>query len=138
MPALRRPTSWSPAANRSMRRLAASVGLVVLVGSAAAALQPAITTPKEAFGFNVGDDYQLATYTQLVDYWRTLDKQSDRMVLREIGTTSEGRPHLMAIVTSPANHAKLAQYQSIAQRLGFAEGLTDDEARALAQEGKAV
>jgi hypothetical protein len=97
-----------------------------------------ITSPRAAFGFDIGDDYQLATYTQLADYWRTLDRQSDRMVVQEIGKTSEGRPHLMAIVTSPANHAKLAHYKSISQRLGFAEGLNDDQARALAQEGKAV
>jgi hypothetical protein len=120
-----------------MRKIALLL-VVLLAGVDPRAQAPAITTPKEAFGFNLGDDYQLATYTQLTEYWRTLDKQSDRMVLQEIGKTSEGRPHLMAIVTSPANHAKLAQYKSISQRLGFAEGLTDDQARALAQDGKAV
>ena len=26
------------------------------------------------------------------------------MIVQEIGKTAEGRPHLMAIVTSPANH----------------------------------
>ncbi len=44
----------------------------------------------------------------------------------------------MAIITSPANYAKLAQYKSIASRLANAEGLTDDQARALARDGKAV
>jgi hypothetical protein len=117
----------------------ATVLLAVLAASGAAAGQaPAITTPRAAFGFDFGDDYQLATYTQFADYWRTLDRESDRMVVQEMGKTSEGRPHLMAIVTSPANHARLAHYKSISQRLGFAEGLTDDEARALAQEGKAI
>jgi hypothetical protein len=114
---------------------------VVLVAVSLATLHaqsPSILTPKAAFGFNFGDDYQLVTYTQLAEYWRTLDQQSDRMVVQELGKTSEGRPHLMAIVTSPANHARLAHYRGISQRLGFAEGLTDDQARALAQEGKAI
>ena len=44
----------------------------------------------------------------------------------------------MAIVTSPENHKKLARYKEIARRLALAEGLTDDEAQALAAEGKAV
>jgi hypothetical protein len=122
-----------------MTRVAAVLVAVALTGPGLAAQSPPkITTPKDVFGFNFGDDYQLATYTQLAEYWRTLDKQSDRMVVQEIGKTSEGRPHLMAIVTSPANHARLAHYKGISQRLGFAEGLSDDQARALAQEGKAI
>ena len=44
----------------------------------------------------------------------------------------------MAIVTSPANHKNLAQYKDISRRLALAEGLTDEQARALAKEGKAV
>ena len=60
-----------------------------------------ITTPKQHFGFNIGDDYQLATYTQFVEYWQKLDKESDRMKVVEIGKTAEGRPQLMAIITVP-------------------------------------
>src|SRR6476469_1465663 len=44
----------------------------------------------------------------------------------------------MAIITAPENHRKLDRYKEIAQRLATAEGLTDDQARALAAEGKAV
>ena len=45
---------------------------------------------------------------------------------------------LMAIVTSPDNHRSLARYKEIARRLALAESLTDDQARTLAAEGKAV
>jgi hypothetical protein len=44
----------------------------------------------------------------------------------------------MAIVTSPANHRNLARYKEISRRLALAEGLTDETARALAREGKAI
>src|SRR5579872_363097 len=97
-----------------------------------------LTAPKEALGFEIGDDYRLATYTQLEAWWRKLATESDRMKLVEIGKTEEGRPQLMCIITSPENHKKLAHYQEIARRLATAEGLTDDQARALAHEGKAV
>ena len=60
------------------------------------------------------------------------------MALEEIGKTAEGRPQLMAIVTSPANQKKLARYKEISRRLALAEGLSDEQARALAREGKAV
>ncbi len=97
-----------------------------------------ITTPKEQFGFNLGDDYQLINYTQLSVYWHRLASESDRMKLVEIGKTAEGRPQYMAIVSSPANLAKLEHYRGISRQLAVAENLSDDGARALAAEGKAV
>ncbi|HJP85449.1 MAG TPA: M14 metallopeptidase family protein [Gemmatimonadaceae bacterium] len=97
-----------------------------------------ITTPFAQFGHNIGDDYFLANYSQMIDYWRKLDRESDRMRLVRIGTSAEGRPILMAIITSPANQKNLARYQSISRRLALAEGLTDAQAKTLASQGKAV
>src|SRR3972149_2629874 len=114
----------------------ALVTAVVLAAPAAA--QTRITTPKEQLGHNIGDDYFLAPYPQRTEYWRKLDAESDRLVVQEIGKSAEGRPQLMAIITSPENHARLARFRDNARRLALAEGLTDDQARALAQEGKAV
>jgi hypothetical protein len=97
-----------------------------------------LTTPMAEWGRNIGDDYFLINYQQLMAYWRKLAQQSNRIRLEEIGKTSEGRPMLMAIITSPGNHAKLARYKEISSQLANAEGLTDEQARALAKEGKAV
>jgi hypothetical protein len=97
-----------------------------------------ITTPTEQFGFEIGVDYQLLTYTQLVDYWKKLEGESDRMKLVEIGTTAEGRTMLMAIITSTENHRNLDRYKEISKRLALAEDLTEAQARELAAEGKAV
>jgi hypothetical protein len=120
------------------RRLALLVVVAAITVPIIVAAQPDVTTPKAHLGFNFGDDYQLANYRQIAEYWRTLDAESDRMVVQEIGKTAEGRPHLMAIVTSPANHKSLAKYKDISRRLALAEGLTDETARALAKQGKAV
>jgi hypothetical protein len=99
--------------------------------------QGAITPPQ--FGqYTVGDDYFLANYSQLVEYWGKLAKESNRMKLVEIGKTSEGRTMIMAIITAPANFQKLDRYKEISQRLARAEGLTDAQAKGLAAEGKAV
>ncbi|HEX2452970.1 MAG TPA: M14 metallopeptidase family protein [Vicinamibacterales bacterium] len=97
-----------------------------------------LTTPMAEWGHNIGDDYFLVNYQQLTAYWRKLEKESPRLHVVEIGKTSEGRAMLMAIITSPANYQKLARYKQIASQLALAEGLTDDAARALAKEGKAV
>src|SRR3954452_18001026 len=99
---------------------------------------PKVTSPKEALGFNVGDDYQVATYTQLVSWWKKLASESDRMKLVDMSPTAEGRRQYMAIVSSPENLKKLDRYKEISRRLAHAEGFTEAQARALAREGKAV
>src|SRR5438132_1033999 len=115
---------------------------VLLVAAALVARPPRaqrrVTATRQALGFDGGADYPLATYTQLEAYWRTLARESPRMALREIGKTAEGRPQLMAIITAPENHKRLAHYQDIARRLTRAEGLSDGQAHALARDGKAV
>ena len=110
----------------------------IALATAAPAYGQAVTSPREAFGHELGADYSLVNYRQLSEYWATLARQSDRMTLQRIGTSSEGRPMLMAIVTAPENHVRLGRYQEIASRLARAEGLSEEEARALAAEGKAV
>ncbi|UCC25002.1 MAG: peptidase [Gemmatimonadales bacterium] len=97
-----------------------------------------ITTPEAFLGFEIGADYHLATYQQLTEYWEVLATESDRMLLRSIGETSEGRPQWQAIITSPENHANLDRYREISSSLAAARGIGEEEARALAQEGKAV
>jgi hypothetical protein len=100
--------------------------------------QNKLTSPKDQFGFNIGDDYNLANYTQYEAYVKKLDQESDRMKVVEMGKSAEGRAMYLAIITSPENHKKLDRYKEISRRLALAEGLTDEQARALAREGKAV
>jgi hypothetical protein len=122
--------------DRAPRSLVLTVALLLTLCTSSAA--QSVTTPKQFFGFSIGDDYQLATYDQFVAYWRQLDKQSDRMKVVDIGPTAEGRPQLMAIITAPENFKKLDRYKDISRRLATAEGLDDEQARALAKEGKAI
>ena len=97
-----------------------------------------VTSPKEFLGFNIGDDYHLANYTQLAAYWKKLEQESERIKLVEFGTTAEGRTMLLAIITSPENHKNLDRYRDISRRLALADGLSDNEAQKLASEGRAV
>ena len=124
--------------SRSPRWLALCVAAVLSASALLAQTAPKVTSPKEALGFNIGDDYQMANYTQLEAYWKKLASESDRMKLVGIGQTAEGRPQYMAIITSPENFKKLDRYREIARRLALAEDLTDEQAHALAAEGKTV
>src|SRR5262252_4885107 len=122
-----------------------AIAIVVLAVAAAVAApqaqnrsaSPRLTTPKEQFGHDVGDDYFLVNYTQYVEYLKKLDQQSDRMTVVEIGKTEEGRPELTAIITSPENHKRLAQLKEINRKLALAE-VNDEQAHQLAKEGKTV
>lgn len=97
-----------------------------------------IPTPQEHFGFAIGDDYHLATYTQTEAYFKKLAAASPRANLVDMGLTEEGRHQYMLVVSSPENLKNLAKYKSISQQLARAEGLTDEQARSMAQTGKAV
>ncbi|HXG69367.1 MAG TPA: M14 metallopeptidase family protein [Gemmatimonadaceae bacterium] len=120
-----------------IQRLFASSLLAIVVSTPVGA-QTAITSPLAEFGRNIGDDYFLVNYTRMIDYWKKLDRQSARLKLEQIGTTAEGRPMWMAIITSPENHRNLARYRDISRRLARAEDLTETEARSLAAQGKSI
>jgi hypothetical protein len=89
------------------------------------------------FGFAPGADLKIATYDQVLTYFRQVDSASDRVRIVEAGTTTQGRTFYFALVSSPTNLANVDRYREIARRLAHPEGLTDDEARRLAREGKA-
>src|SRR5881409_3971838 len=114
------------------------VFLLLFLSIATIQAQTRITTPKEQFGFHIGDDYVVVNYTQYVDYLKKLSRESDRLKVEEIGKSSDGRSMYLAIITSPENQKNLARYKEISRRLAAAEGLDEDQARALAAEGKAV
>ncbi len=96
-----------------------------------------VTSPDQEFGARIGDDYFLATFSQLERYWKKIDAESDRVRLVSLGQTEEGRSQWMAIVSAPENLARLDHYQSISRRLALAQ-VGDAEARALAREGKTI
>src|SRR5688572_11153939 len=125
-----RPARWAPSLMLA--------GVLLAPALPAQSVAPRVTSPKEFFGFSIGDDWKLANYDQFQNYWKKIDAESDRMVVQEIGKTAEGRPQLMAIITSPENFKKLDRYKEIARRLALNEGLSEDDAKALAREGKAV
>ncbi len=121
-----------------MRRITCLATVLLFSLFVTVAAQSKLTSPKDQFGFNIGDDYQLANYTQYEAYLKKLDQESERMKVVEMGKSAEGRTMYLAIITAPENFAKLDRYQEISRRLALAEGTSEAEARALAKEGKAV
>lgn len=122
----------------TLRRFAGfALAVLVLAVPFGAAAQGRVTSPKEFFGRDIGDDYWLPNYTQFQAYWQKLARESPRAHLDTIGMTAEGRPQLSMIVSAPENIARLAHYRSIARHMAYAD-IGEAEARQFAKEGKAV
>ncbi|MET7256619.1 M14 family zinc carboxypeptidase [Dyadobacter fermentans] len=63
-------------------------------------------TPDQFLGFPLGSRF--AYHHLIVDYFKSVQSQNaDRMKLVQYGTTNEGRPLMLAFVSSPENIAKL-------------------------------
>lgn len=73
----------------------------------AAAFDAAVPTPEQFLGYPIGSRY--TRHDQLVAYFQELAKRSDKISVREIGRSYEGRPLLIATVTAAGNHARLEQ-----------------------------
>jgi hypothetical protein len=120
-----------------MKMLSLSIVLCLCI-SVNAQVNKEIPSPKQHFGFSIGDNYRLATYLQTEEYFKKVAAVSDRVKLENLGVTEEGRSQYMMIVSSPDNIKNLNRYKEISRRLARAEDLSDEQAHALAQEGKAV
>lgn len=97
-----------------------------------------LPSPESVLGFQPGADFHLASYEDSIAYFEALDQASDRLTLVEVGKTSENRPFYVALISTADNLANAARYRDISLRLAHPQGLTDDEARQLAREGKAI
>ena len=121
---------------RALVRPIPAVG-IVFVALAHLATAQAVPQPSSVFGFNVGADSQLFTYDQSIEYFRRL-AANPHVRLIEVGKTSFGKTMTVALISSPANLARVDDLRRINQRLARPEGLTDAQARQLARDGIAL
>ncbi len=98
----------------------------------------AVPHPATVFGFQPGEDYKLADYTQLLTYYRQLAAASERVQMIEIGRTAQDKPLVLLFISTEENLRQLERWRSISERLARARDLADAEARQLAREGKAI
>jgi hypothetical protein len=114
------------------------LGLMLIISSTLLSISQTLPSPKQHFGFSIGDNYKLANYTQTEAYFKKIAAVSNRVSLVNMGLTEEGRSQYMMIISSPQNIKNLTRYKEISQKLAHAENISDDQARELSIEGKAV
>ena len=114
------------------------VTLALLTGALVA--QPHLATPPlpaAVLGFEPGEDYLLADFRQLREYFHRLDEASRRVRVLVAGHSTGGNEILVAVVSSETNLARLDEYRSAARQLAGGR-LTEGDARALARAGRAI
>jgi hypothetical protein len=116
-----------------------AVAIALLASPAVLAAQAAqVPTPEAYFGFRMGTDGKLARWDRMVEYYNMLGESSDRMTVWDMGETTLGNPFLALIVTSPANHARLDQFQRLNATLSDPRGASEAQIEAAIRDGKAV
>jgi hypothetical protein len=106
--------------------------------SATAARVPA---PEDVLGFRPGNDRKLASWASVVEYFKRLDKASDRVKFEELGRSTMGAPFVMATISAPENLRRLNEFKEIQRQLADPRSLganADRKARQLITRGKTI
>ncbi len=113
------------------------VHLLLVLSTLTTASYPAIPAPAQVLGFPVGADKELADWSQIREYFRRLDAASDRIVTRELGESTLGKPLVLVIISSPSNLRRLEEYRRIQASLADPR-IKGERPEALIDAGKVV
>src|SRR5579872_6711898 len=97
-----------------------------------------IPTPASHFGHAIGVDRELLDWDKVVSYFQALARTSDKIVVKELGKSTEGRPFIAATISAPENIRNLDHYLDIQTRLADPRKVTAAEAERLIGEGKTI
>lgn len=97
-----------------------------------------ITCPTNFFGHQPGAARQLIRWEKIVEYFEQIAKETDRMILQNVGPSTEGNPFLVAYISAPENLARLEEYRQINLKLTDPRGMEQAAIDQLVQEGKAI
>ena len=124
--------------------LAFALGLCLLSSgplatTAAGAPQTALPTPEQFFGFRIGADTKLARWDKMLDYYRLVEKASDRVRMRELGKSTEGHPFVVLEIASADTLKRSDYFRGLQRRLYLQDGVPSEAERdEIFQSGKAV
>jgi hypothetical protein len=87
----------------------------------------------------MGADYKLVHWDKIVEYFHQVDERSDRVIVRELGKTTEGQPFIMAEISAPETVANFTAFREMQRKIADPRLIQGaEEERRLLSEGKAV
>jgi Zinc carboxypeptidase len=100
-----------------VRRVSFVIGCLLAACPDAGAQIAPVPTPESHLGFKPGADFHLAPWGQVVSYFEKVDAASDRVTLRVLGQTTEGRPYLAAFISSADTISNLERFRLFQEQL---------------------
>src|SRR2546421_11709747 len=121
---------------------AAAAFILAFSGSSprAVAQAPAsFASPEQFLGFRVGSYNKLARWDKIVEYMRLVASSSDRVRIRELGTSTNDNPFVLLEISAPDTLKDLDRYKQLERKLYFQGGApTDAERDEIFRQGKLV
>lgn len=121
---------------REARRFVFFVGFLGFFGFVSSSAVSQVPDFEEVVGHGFGE--RITEHHQMVRYLERLADASPRVSLVDQGDSWEGRKLLMAIVTSPENHARIDEILETAQLLADPRRVSLEEARELIKSQPAI
>lgn len=118
-PADRHPR-YNPAVMNRLRALVLSLAVVFTAVAQEPQAPAAIPSPEQAFGLPMG--MRFTQHHRILRYFEELTRRSNLITVAPIGESYEGRPLVLATITSPRNHAALATIKANALTIANGEG----------------
>ena len=118
---------------------AASLRLCGLILACALAIAAQVPSPKSVLGFHPTDDKTIADWRQINDYFAKLDKASNKVTVKEIGKTTNGKSLIVAFISSSDNIKNLDKYRQMSAKLADPRTVKDESELAdLIKKGKTI
>lgn len=93
--------------------------------------------PEDFFGHRLGEDRKIVPYPRVVQYLERLAERSDRIRLHDLGKSTLGHRLVMAAISTAENLRHAERHAQISRTL-LSGAPTEEQARGLARDGKAI
>ena len=127
--------AWLTAARAALGQPGASVR-----GRGPRRRAPAIPTPNDHLGYDLGTARRLPDWPEIVAYFNLLAAASDRVSVEELGRTTRDEPYLVVAISAPENLTPEARdrNRALLGRLADPRGATETEAELAIATGNTV
>ncbi len=99
---------------------------------------PTVPSPRDFLGYTIGSEGTLTHVDDIQRYFEALAEASPRVELVTVGQSAEGRDMIMAIIADENTLKNIDRYKEITNALANADETSEEEAKALVEEGKPI
>lgn len=99
---------------------------------------PSIPSPLQQFGYIIGEPGLMHHTNKIYGYYKVLEANTSKLKMMQIGTSEEGRPINLVIISSEVNMLYLERYREYINQLADPRKINKNEAEQIIQDGKII